>query len=394
MQKSKNLTISLIIILAIFFVVNKVFWVKYSYLYLYLINPISFISIAIIIKMLISTQFNMHKNRKDIVQYVVLTSLIYILLYFISGLFSGFGNNPYNTSIKGILLNLFSNIPVIISLEYIRYKLVHNVLKKDKKLVFILIVIAFSIWDLNFNSILNSNIVPYTIFAFVFYSLIPITIENILYTYIADKCDYIPNICYKLIYRLAIWTSPILPQLPWVFEAILSTVLPLFLLLYTRYFVNSKDKMYSCYTYQNENPDGLIPFTIALVIVIWFTLGAFPIKPVGVATASMYPNVNVGDMVVLNKIDLNDLKENDIIGYKLDNITIVHRVKSISKNEDGKFTIITKGDNNKMQDYLPVSEEQVIGKVIFKVKYIALPTVWLHSLYSGRQDVAVETGNK
>mgnify|MGYP006873052544 CR=1 FL=1 len=47
-----------------------------------------------------------------------------------------------------------------------------------------------------------------------------------------------------------------------------------------------------------------------------------------------------------------------------------------------------------MQDYLPVSEDQVIGKVIFKVKYIALPTVWLHSLYSGRQDIAVETGNK
>ena len=392
MQKSKGLTIGLTILIAIFFIINKMYWVKYSFLYLYLINPISFISIAIIIKMLISTQFNMHKYRKDIVQYVVVTSLIYILLYFISGLFSGFGNNPYNTTFKGIILNFLSNIPVIICLEYIRYKLIHNVLKKDKTLMFILLVITFSIWDVNFSGLLRSKIVPYIIFSFVFYNLIPIVIENILFTYIADKCDYIPNVFYRFIYRLAIWTSPILPQLPWVFETILSTILPLFLLLYTRYFVNSKDKMYSNFTYQNENPDGLIPFTIALVVVIWFTLGAFPIKPVGVATASMYPNINVGDMVVLNKIDLNDLKENDIIGYKLDNITVVHRVKYISKNSDGKFTIITKGDNNKLQDYLPVGEEQVIGKVIFKVKYIAMPTVWLHSLYSGRQDVAVETG--
>ena len=90
MQKSKGLTIGLTILIAIFFIINKMYWVKYSFLYLYLINPISFISIAIIIKMLISTQFNMHKYRKDIVQYVVVTSLIYILLYFISGLFSGF----------------------------------------------------------------------------------------------------------------------------------------------------------------------------------------------------------------------------------------------------------------------------------------------------------------
>ena len=76
--------------------------------------------------------------------------------------------------------------------------------------------------------------------------------------------------------------------------------------------------------------------------------------------------------------------------YKLEGYTVIHRVIDISQ-KDGHFYFITKGDNNENKDSLPVSEDQLIWKVILKIPYIAIPTVWLHNLNSKTQ-VNVETG--
>lgn len=392
MQKSKKLTIFLIIIVTLFFLFCQNVLSKLSEWYTYILRPICFIGIAGIINVLISSQLTMRKSRKDIVQYVVITNLIYIIIYLVSGIFPGFGNNPYDTSLKGIIINIFSNMPVIISLELMRYKLVNNVYKRDRKLIFILVVFSFSIWDLNFRRFFGTAFAPYTIFTFVFYSLIPIVIENVLFTYIAGNGDYIPNIVYRGLYNLFLWTFPILPKLPWIFEAILSTILPFFLLLYIRYLVSKKNKDFIYMNIEEENPRGLLPFTVLLVFAIWFTLGAFPIKPIGVATASMYPNINVGDMVIIKQVKPDKLAEGDIIAYKYNDTTVVHRIKYINKKENQNYEFITKGDNNYFEDTKPVKEDQIVGVVIYKIKHVAYPTLWLHSLYTSREDVGVETG--
>ncbi len=392
MQKSKKITIFLIAMLLLFFLFNQNVLVKFGLWYSYLLKPVCFIGVAAVINILIASQYTARKNRRDVVQYVVITSLIYILIYMLSGVIPGFGRNPYDTSAKGIFVNIITNVPVIISLELMRFKLVNNVFKRDRKLVFVLVVIAFSIWDLNLKSIFGKGIVPYTIFSFIFYNLIPVVIENVLLTYIAQCGDFVPCVAYKLIFGMFIWTFPILPKLPLIFEAIISTILPFFLLLYVRYYNNSKDKMYSQTNLYEEDPRGLIPFTVVLILVIWFTLGAFPIKPVGVATASMFPTIKIGDMVLMKQTRPDKIKVGDVIGYKLDEKTIVHRVTEIGRNDSMEYVFLTKGDNNEDVDYRPVQEEQVVGKVIFNVKYLAKPTIWLHSVYSGREDVGVETG--
>ena len=377
MQKSKKYTIILIIAITLFFLLCQNVLIRFGLWYSYLVCPILFIGIAAIINELISTQVVIKNNRKDIIQYVVITNLLYILIYLLSGIYPGFGKNPYDTSLKGILINIFSNVPIIISLELIRYKLANNVYKRDKNLIFVLVVISFSIWDLNLRNLFVGNISSYTIFSFLFYSLIPIVIRNVLFTYIAQN---------------GVLFNYFLTNLPEIFEAILSTILPLFLLLYIRYHINLQDRNYA-YLVKYENPKGLIPFTMLLVVLIWFTLGAFPIKPVGIATGSMYPDICVGDVAVMREINPEKIKIGDVIGYKLNETTIVHRVVNISRNTDLSIVITTKGDNNHFEDTEPVRAEQVVGKVMFKIKYLAYPTIWLHSLYAGRENVGVETGD-
>lgn len=75
-----------------------------------------------------------------------------------------------------------------------------------------------------------------------------------------------------------------------------------------------------------------------------------------VASGSMAPSINVGDIVVVKLT--KDINNNDIITYKENNYFITHRVIKI---EDGK--IVAKGDYNDSIDK-DVNLSDVLGKVI------------------------------
>lgn len=75
-----------------------------------------------------------------------------------------------------------------------------------------------------------------------------------------------------------------------------------------------------------------------------------------VATASMYPTIEIGDVVIV-KIT-KEVEQNDIIVYTDGQSIITHRL--IEKNND---ELIAKGDANNSEDK-PINENMVLGKVI------------------------------
>lgn len=389
MQKSKFTTILIIGIIFIYVLFSKLYLVTLGNTYTFIINPIFFISITLFLKFSLVPPYSTNKFKKDIIQYVLITVLLYSLLYLLSGLLVSFGKNPYSATIRGIVINLYATGLIIFCREYIRYKLITNVYNDDKKLIFILLVIVFSLLDFNILSLFSSANLYY-VFKQIFYSLLPSVIKNILFTYLAVYTDHIPAVIYELVIYLILWISPVLPNSPWVLESILNTVFPLVLLLYCRYTIQKKDRFHLNTISKPLNPSGLIPFAIALVLLIWFALGIFPIKPVGIATASMHPQLKVGDLVIIEKCTANDVKIKDIIEYQMDGYTVIHRIINIYQ-EKGEFFFITKGDNNESEDKLPVREDQLIGKALFKIPYIALPTIWLHN-FTTQTQVDVETG--
>ena len=81
-------------------------------------------------------------------------------------------------------------------------------------------------------------------------------------------------------------------------------------------------------------------------------------------TGSMSPKIEKGDIVIIKIGD--EIKENDIITYKKDNVLITHRISKINEN-----TIIAKGDYNNTDD-VPIQKEQVIGKVVFIVNNVEI----------------------
>lgn len=75
----------------------------------------------------------------------------------------------------------------------------------------------------------------------------------------------------------------------------------------------------------------------------------------------------------------------------MEGYTVVHRIIE-KKQTKGEFYFITKGGSNGQPDLKEVKEEQLIGKVVFKIKYLGYPAIWIHKLQEEQQLVEVETG--
>ncbi len=95
---------------------------------------------------------------------------------------------------------------------------------------------------------------------------------------------------------------------------------------------------------------------VIVAIMLWQRNGGedanlFGYYTYNVLTDSMQPTINPGDVIISKKVDVNDLKEGDVITFiapsgPLKGNNITHRIIEIVKNEDGTIKhFITKGDN-------------------------------------------------
>ena len=392
MQKNKKATIIVILLILIYGLLAEFKLIpNINNIYLYIINPIVWIILIVFLKKILGKSYEVKKLKDDIISYSFIAVLAYIITYLISGLFITFGKNPYSRTLIGIITNIWIFAVPIIAKEYIRYKLINNVYEKDKIKIAILISTVFIILDLGLRRIVTSQITPLFIIETVSQILLPLMMKNLLYSYTAINSNYLPAIIYEIGTNLYLWLSPILPNAPWIMVAIVDSVIPLISFLYIRYDKNKMDRFRTKDKIKNSDPRNIIPLTICIILAIWFAIGIFPIKPVAIASGSMQPELYVGDVVIIKKCNSNDVEEGDIIEYQMEGYTVIHRVKH-KNQKNGKFTFITQGDNNNTEDSEPVSEEQLIGKVIFKIRFLGYPAIWIHNL-SVQEQVDVDTGN-
>lgn len=87
-----------------------------------------------------------------------------------------------------------------------------------------------------------------------------------------------------------------------------------------------------------------------------------------VATGSMEPQYNIGDLIIIKETPKEKIQVGDVINYISKNgiDTITHRVVEILE-KDGQTYYRTKGDNNNGEDQELVSFNQVHGVIMFKI---------------------------
>jgi signal peptidase len=120
--------------------------------------------------------------------------------------------------------------------------------------------------------------------------------------------------------------------------------------------------------------------TILVAVILFFAILLVTLKVAGfnlltVLSGSMEPAYHVGSLIFVKSVDVNTLKENDVITFMADEDTIVtHRIYSVLNEvgDDGSTTLKfrTKGDANTATDASLVDYRNVIGTPVLSIPYL------------------------
>ena len=78
-------------------------------------------------------------------------------------------------------------------------------------------------------------------------------------------------------------------------------------------------------------------------------------------------HIEVGDLILSQKVDAEELEEGDVISFMDGQSVVTHRIQGIKETDDGKLEFITKGDANNASDQKPVSQDQLVGRFILRI---------------------------
>lgn len=106
----------------------------------------------------------------------------------------------------------------------------------------------------------------------------------------------------------------------------------------------------------------------------------FGFKTYEIVSRSMEDTINKNDIIVVKKVDKNEINENDIISFDNGNEIITHRIVDI-ENINGQTLYTTKGDNNRFADDEKISFEQIEGKYVFKLSKLGYLMNFLKNRY-------------
>jgi len=108
---------------------------------------------------------------------------------------------------------------------------------------------------------------------------------------------------------------------------------------------------------------SFVTIIFLLMIIIWVP-SLWGWSQFRVISASMYPSLTPGDIILVRPVDASSIRVGDIVTYQRPGESVVtHRIKQISA--DGTF--VTQGDSNPQPDSSPLEPQWLIGKVIIRI---------------------------
>lgn len=349
------------------------------------INPLFLIFISAYLYIKTNNNHGRFIKNKEYIKKMIIISLIYVILYVYLGFIFGFVRSPYSHNILTIFKNIWQIIIPIVAIEYTRSALVNNNFKN--KFYIIISILMFFALELGINSLMNNITEREAAFKYISSIFMPLLFSEVIYTYLSVKGSYKLVLMYRLIIEFMFLLSPIYPDLDWFLTGILGILIPVIIYIVFKYDFDKKKRDTSRIRQKKQNPVIYVPIILLIITFVSFMAGLFIYEPIAIISNSMHPVFNRGDVVVLRKVDKNELKKIDkytIIVYSIDSQQIVHRVID-KKFENGKLVFQTMGDANNAPDSRLVNEEQVIGVYQFSIKYIGYPSVWLSEFFKNEE---------
>lgn len=361
------------LLMSIIFIINALF---YNFLLDYIFILILFLGIFLFY-IIFGFEKDKHSNLKNTIIYIFIYIILYFILYYIIGLLTGYYYSKNYYTIYGLINFILPIILTIFASEFLKYQLLQKsegsiFLIIFTTLLFILINISNTIYYLKFNS-------GYDFFVFLGLYLFPSISRNVCTTFVSIKSGYKPSIVLMLVIELYQYLLPIIPNFNEYFKSIFEILYPTIIT-----FVLAKlyeDRLDVNIEYKKRNYTISFLGMLVCSFVVYFTSGYFKYQSIAIASGSMRPTFNRGDVVIVKKI--NDNYENinigDVIAYNYENKLVVHRVVKII-NIDEELYFYTKGDANEEMDNYKITTDMILGTTNVYIPFIGYPTILLSEL--------------
>lgn len=346
--------------------------------FLYLYQPVLWSSLAILAWL--GWRYGLASRPKLGMSSAIMATLLaicQIAALALAGLFLGFGYSPYSHQLNAVLSNILYLATLLLGMEMMRAYLVTRFKESHPWLCFILVSVFLSVLRIAPATFGQFNTLPSAI-QFMGERLLPTLTQSLLATLLAMLGGPIASISYLGILQLFEWLSPILPNLGWFVTALIGTLIPAYgmVIVYNHFIAEPEERDES-----EVRKDGSLTswawVAVFTVIMVGFSTGLFGINPSLIGSGSMTPKFMVGDIVAARELPIETIKVGDVIAFKQDGVTIVHRVIEI-QSDAGHITFITKGDANASPDS-PVLSENYKGKVVFTIPKIGWVSIFVRN---------------
>jgi signal peptidase len=325
----------------------------------------------------------MWRIDKTIIQPAAIIATFQLFLVIFVSFFMGFGKNTITWTPRALTILFPFLLMPFLGVELSRAYLARTIGHRKPTLTLFLISLFYTLIIISIPRY-TSLTTPLAISEFLIKSFIPTLAISLLATYFAYLGNFSANLIYMAIPALFTWFSPILPNPPWAVQCIINVTAPTIGFLFLNQATISLPTRKTRRILKKQKSQLPYWTVIALIalIAVWSSTGLLGFTPTIIASGSMAPTLNQGDITIIVSAPTETIKIGDTIQYYTSDVPIIHRV--IDKYETGgSLWFITKGDANTEPDD-PINERQVIGKVVLTIPQLGWISIAL-------KDFAVHT---
>jgi len=333
------------------------------------------------------------RRNKLLMLNAAMIAVFQIVISILVGVLTAFGRSPYASTPTGITINIAYFSSTLFGMELSRAYLMKTCPKRK-------IIVGLGLTALLYTLIATSitrltSLGPPAEIAKLFGSeFLPTLAASLLATYLALLGGPTASIAYLGTLQAFEWLSPILPNPAWPIKALINTLTPTIGFITISQTIKpfklmqlgilSREDVIR--TPRTVKKSSLTWTAIAIIatILLWGSTGLLGFQPNIIASGSMRPTLEVGDIAITVQTSPNNIKVGDIIQYwrQGEPGPTIHRVVEVDRS-GGTTYIMTKGDANNAPDD-PISpnttKHQTVDKLILTIPKLGWISVHIKSL--------------
>jgi len=324
-------------------------------------------------------------NKKEIIIIIIGAILLYYAITYVTVFFWGILQSVFVLNWNTFINNVFPLFLIIILTELLRFIIIRK--GRGYKSIWIIAVIVFTLIDISLKTRGYNFSESISVVKFSLEIVATSLAKNIFLCYLINRTGYKVSILFRMLFDMPLYLLPFFPNLGIFIDSVAKILLPNIILLilifgYSRYDEDEEQSRGVSRQFIIIRRFALVLLAIFVIGVVALSSARFKLFSIVVGSGSMEPYISKGDVVIVNRIEnFDEIEEGDVLIFEQEDSSIIHRVVRV-ETENNIRRFITRGDANEAEDYYPVSESEVIGIGMFKIKFIGLPTIWINEAIS------------